>query len=239
MLHAMILLGLSVSELPSGFVYLSDVAPTVLQDMRYAGSHNFVGRPIRGYAGDRCILTRQAATALARVQEEVLEFGLSLKVYDCYRPQKAVDDFVAWSRQPDSRLTREEFYPTLEKEEIFPAGYVAARSGHTRGSTVDLTLVVLPAASQPTFSVENQVACFAPQAQRFADNSLDFGTGYDCFEARAHTLSALIEPLARQRRLLLRAVLEKHGFANYPKEWWHFSLREEPFSDTYFDFDVR
>ena len=126
---------------PEGFVRLSDVAPDVLQEIRYYGEHNFLGRPVTGYDAAECWLTEPAAQALAKVQAEVSAQGYTLKAYDCYRPQRAVDDFVAWAQDPDDDTTRAEFYPRLEKDVLFPQGYILEKSGHSRGSTIDLTIV--------------------------------------------------------------------------------------------------
>ena len=171
-----------------GFVVLTDLDPRIHADIRYATPHNFVGRPITGYREPLCLLTRQAAEALRRVQDAALTGGHSLKVYDCYRPQPAVDDFVAWSKRPGEQQTKAEFYPDLAKNRLFADGYIGAPTAHSRGSTLDLTLVDEPAASQPPYRVgQPLVACTAPRGQRFADNSIDMGTGFDCFDPRAHT----------------------------------------------------
>lgn len=219
-------------------VSISDVDPTILVEARYHGSHNFIGRPIAGYEAAKCLLTPQAARALAAVQAEVRSWGLTLKTYDCYRPQRAVDDFVAWARLPGDTAMKAEFYPEVDKRNLFSDGYIAERSGHSRGSTVDLTLVALPAAPQPRFTPgEPLTDCRAEQ--RFADNTLDMGTGYDCFDPLSHTANPAVGPTAARNRLLLKLAMEKHGFNNYVNEWWHFTLRDEPYPDTYFDVVVR
>ncbi|MEV1076034.1 M15 family metallopeptidase [Micromonospora parva] len=218
-----------------GFVVLSDVDPRIHADIRYATAHNFVGRPITGYREPLCLLTRQAAEALRRVQDAALATGHSLKVYDCYRPQPAVDDFVAWSKRPDEQQTKAEFYPDLAKSRLFADGYIGAPTAHSRGSTLDLTLVDEPAASQPPYRVgQPLVACTAPRGQRFADNSIDMGTGFDCFDPRAHTADPSVTGTARDNRRLLRRLMTDAGFVNYDREWWHYSLRDEPYPDTFF-----
>jgi zinc D-Ala-D-Ala dipeptidase len=221
------------------FVSIQDVDSTIIVDARYHGAHNFVGRPIAGYEAPVCLLTREAAEALAAVQRDVRAFGLSLKTYDCYRPQRAVDDFVRWAADTADTRMRTEFYPAVDKRNLFRDGYIAERSGHSRGSTVDLTLVPLPAAAEPTFDPSRQVDCRAPAGQRFADNGLDMGTGYDCFDPLSHTANPAAGPVALRHRLLLRSVMEKHGFVNYEQEWWHFTLGGEPFPDAFFDLPVR
>ncbi|MEU1244758.1 M15 family metallopeptidase [Micromonospora parva] len=218
-----------------GFVVLTDVDPRIHADIRYATAHNFVGRPISGYREPLCLLTRQAAQALRRVQDAALASGHSIKVYDCYRPQPAVDDFVAWSKRPDEQQTKAEFYPDLAKNRLFADGYIGAPTAHSRGSTLDLTLVDDPAASQPPYRVgQPLVACTAPRAQRFADNSIDMGTGFDCFDPRAHTTDPSVTATARDNRQLLRRLMTDAGFVNYDREWWHYSLRDEPYPDTFF-----
>lgn len=228
------------SNLPTGFVYLKNVAPTILQDMRYAGYHNFIGRPIAGYEAAECILTRQAAETLKQIQAELKQSSLSLKVYDCYRPQMAVDDFIAWSKQPAAQQMKAEFYPRVDKSEFFKLGYVAAKSGHTRGSTVDLTIVPVPTLQQANYHRgQKLVACFKPYQQRFQDNSIDMGTGFDCMDALAHGDNHTINLVAYQNRQLLRNVMVKYGMVPYPNEWWHFTLKDEPYPDTYFNFPVQ
>ncbi|MEV4215247.1 MULTISPECIES: M15 family metallopeptidase [unclassified Micromonospora] len=221
-------------ELPN-FVVLTDVDPRIHADIRYATAHNFVGRPITGYREPLCLLTRPAAEALRRVQDAALAGGHSLKVYDCYRPQPAVDDFVAWSKRPGEQQTKAEFYPDLAKDRLFADGYIGAPTAHSRGSTMDLTLVDEPAASQPPYRPgQSLVACTAPRAQRFADNTIDMGTGFDCFDARAHTDDPRITGTARDNRRLLRRLMTDAGFVNYDREWWHYRLRDEPYPDTFF-----
>jgi D-alanyl-D-alanine dipeptidase len=230
MLTALVALALA----PSGFVAVEDVDPTIRQDMRYATKHNFVGRRIDGYRDPVCILTRPAARALKRAQASLRPRGYALKVYDCYRPQRAVDHFVRWARNSSERMKRE-FYPRVDKRRLFADGYIAERSGHSRGSTVDLTLVRLPAKEQPRWD-GTLVPCFAKD--RFPDNSVDMGTGYDCFDTLAHTRDPRIKGRARRNRRLLVRTLDAAGFENYANEWWHFTLRDEPFPDRYFDFPV-
>ncbi|WP_433554216.1 M15 family metallopeptidase [Micromonospora zamorensis] len=218
-----------------GFVVLTDLDPRIHADIRYATPHNFVGRPIAGYREPLCLLTREAAEALRRVQDAALAVGHSLKVYDCYRPQPAVDDFVAWSKRPGEQQTKAEFYPDVAKNRLFAEGYIGAPTAHSRGSTLDLTLVDEPAASQPPYRVgQPLVACTAPRGQRFADNSIDMGTGFDCFDSRAHTADPRITGTARDNRRLLQRLMTDAGFVNYDHEWWHYRFRDEPYPDTFF-----
>ena len=225
---------------PAAFVSLHDVAPSILLDIRYFTRHNFIGRRIHGYRAPLCILTRDAAEGLARVQEAVVAQGYTLKVYDCYRPQRAVNDFVRWARRLRDRRMKREFYPRVDKSRLFADGYIAERSGHSRGSTMDLTLVALPAKRQPRWTRGRfgLVNCFAPYDERFPDNTIDMGTGYDCFDTLAHTLDPRIQGVQRENRLRLKTAMEAAGFTNYENEWWHYTLANEPFPDTFFDFPV-
>jgi zinc D-Ala-D-Ala dipeptidase len=227
------------NDLPSGFVYLRDVAPTVRQDMRYYGSHNFIGRPISGYLAPECILTAQAAQALAAVQADLAASNLSLVVFDCYRPQRAVHDFVTWGQSSADQRMKAEFYPRVDKADFVKLGYVADKSGHSRGSTVDLAIVPVPLVEpQPYRQDAPQVDCTAPADQRFRDGTLDFGTGFDCMDEKSHIDATAISPAAQHNRALLHDLMLAHGFKDYHEEWWHYTLRAEPFPDTYFDFPV-
>ncbi|MEV5279122.1 M15 family metallopeptidase [Streptomyces sp. NPDC051994] len=224
---------------PEEFVALSSVDRSIIQEMRYITPHDFVGEPIDGYRQPLCILTRHAAEALHRAQLGLLRQGYSLKVYDCYRPQRAVDQFVRWAKDLDDVKMKAEFYPDVDKSRLFADGYIAAKSGHSRGSTMDLTVVKLPALPTPPYHPgQPLVPCYAPQGQRFPDNSLDMGTGFDCFDTLAHTDDPRIQGVQRANRQFLKSTLEAQGFVNLPEEWWHFTFQPEPFPDTYFDFPV-
>ncbi|MFD5409345.1 M15 family metallopeptidase [Streptomyces nojiriensis] len=229
----------SEAKAPRAFVALRSVDPTILQDMRYARPHNFVGEPVDGYRQPVCILTRPAAEALHRAQVRLLRQGYSLKVYDCYRPQRAVDHFVRWAEDLGDERRKAEFYPRVEKSRLFEDGYIARKSGHSRGSTMDVTLVRLPAlpAPRPRPGRES-VPCYAPRAERYPDNSVDMGTGFDCFDTLSHTDDPRVQGAQRANRDLLRSVLAAEGFVNLPEEWWHFTHKPELFPDTYFDFPV-
>lgn len=227
------------SSLPKGLVYLRDIDPSIVQDMRYAGRHNFVGRPIDGYDAAECVLSRRAAEALSHAQAALKPQNLSLKVYDCYRPVRAVRNFTRWARDRDDRVTKPEFYPLLDKQDLFRLGYIASRSSHSRGSAVDLAIVPLPVPPQPPVDLSKLKGCYLPRAERYADNSLDFGTGFDCFHARSHTHHPGITGTARRNRELLVKVMRDAGFRNYRNEWWHFQLVDEPFPRTYFDAPIR
>ncbi|MEV7406984.1 M15 family metallopeptidase [Streptomyces althioticus] len=221
------------------FVALHSVDPTILHEIRYVTQHNFVGERIDGYRQPLCILTRPAAEALRTAQRRLLPQGYSLKVYDCYRPQRAVDHFVRWAEDLDDQTMKAEFYPNVDKTRLFADGYIAEKSGHSRGSTVDLTLVKLPAQpTRPYRPGEPLTPCFAPKDERFPDNSLDMGTGYDCFDTLSHTLDPRITGEQRANRTLLKSTLEDLGFVNLAEEWWHYTFKPEAYPDTYFDFPV-
>jgi zinc D-Ala-D-Ala dipeptidase len=224
---------------PEDFVYLREVAPSVHQDIRYATPHNFIGKPIHGYQAAECILTRRAAEALAKVQQELSQSGLSLKVFDCYRPQMAVDEFIAWSQNPKDQAMKQEFYPRVNKADFFTLGYVAAKSGHSRGSTVDLTIVPLNAAAPKSYKNGQTLrSCIGPYLQRFPDAGVDMGTGFDCMDELSHNDSEAVNTVAFYHRLMLQKLMEKYGFNPLQEEWWHFTLKNEPFPQTYFNFPI-
>ncbi|MGY1434231.1 M15 family metallopeptidase [Streptomyces reniochalinae] len=226
-------------EAPREFVALREVAPTIRQEIRYHTPHNFVGEPIDGYREPMCLVTKDTAQALAKAQRSLLKRGYTLKVYDCYRPQRAVDHFVRWAQDLDDEKMKAEFYPRVEKNRLFEDGYIAEKSGHSRGSTVDLTLAELPAApTRPYVPGEPLTPCYAPKGERFPDNSVDTGTGFDCFDTLAHTDDPRVTGEQRANRHLLKTTLERQGFTNLPEEWWHFTHEPETFPDTYFDFPV-
>ncbi len=233
---------LSVTTLarkPLEFVDLQTVTPDIIQEIRLAESHNFVGHPIVGFKKAKCILTREAAKALGEVEQEIKGMSLTLKVYDCYRPMKAVNFLVNWVKDKDDQKMKEEFYPKAVKSTLFQVGYLSSKSSHARGSAVDLTLVKLPVAKQETFSEEMKLKnCTLPQIQRFGDNSVDMGTGYACFDPLSYTTAPEVSADQRKNRFILKAIMEKHGFNNFAPEWWHYTFKHEPFTDKYFDFDV-
>jgi D-alanyl-D-alanine dipeptidase len=229
---------LAGSALPRGFVYLRDIDPTIVQDIRYAGSHNFVGRPIRGYLAAECILSVSAANALETVQRKLAEKKLSLIVWDCYRPKRAVDDFLQWSKDPTRSEMKTEFYPRTDKDKLFARGYLAKRSPHSRGSTVDLGIVPSAFSSAPPPNPPQFLkACTSPKGERFEDGTIDFGTGYDCLDVLGNTSNALAGGIALHNRQILKSYMVGAGFRPYAKEWWHFELANEPFHDG-FDFEV-
>lgn len=216
------------------FVYLRDIDPSIQQDMRYAGPHNFTGEPVPGYGAPECVLVRQAAEALKRVQAALKPKRLSLRVYDCYRPTKAVDAFVAWAKEPADPSAKAAWYPRLDKAALFP-DYIATRSGHSRGATLDVTVTPIGAADPPP----DGKSCIAPQAAHAPDGSLAMGTTFDCFDTKANTDAPGLTSIEIENRALLGAAMQAQGFANYPFEWWHYTHQPEPYPDTYFDFPIR
>jgi D-alanyl-D-alanine dipeptidase len=201
-------------ERPASFVDAATVVPGLVVEMRYVDDNNFVGRPIDGYEKPVCLLTRQAAQALADVARDLAPRGLTLKVFDCYRPKRAVAHFLRWAHAINDLKNKNAYYPDMEKSRLFTEGYIAARSGHSRGSTVDLTIVD-------------------------ANGELDMGTHFDFLSPRSNTSNPTVSVQAQKNRALLASAMSKRGFRPYGKEWWHFTLRGEPFPDTYFDFPVR
>jgi zinc D-Ala-D-Ala dipeptidase len=221
-------------SLPDGFVALETIAPSIRQDMRYFGTHNFLGERVDGYYAPRCLLTRPAAEALVRAQALLEPQGLSLKVFDCYRPQRAVRDFLRWAKTPDDPVLRALYYPRLSKRDLLQQVYISDRSGHSRGSTVDLTIVW--ARSKPTAGAGHD-GCSASAARR--DGALDMGSGFDCFDPVSNTADDSITTEQRANRMLLKSVMKRAGFHNYHREWWHYILNSEPYPETFFDFIVR
>jgi D-alanyl-D-alanine dipeptidase len=207
--------GAGAQERPAAFVDAATVVPGLIVEARYAGAHNFVGRPIDGYEAPHCLLTRAAADALANVARDLKSSGLVIKAFDCYRPTRAVANFVRWARDPKDQKMKAEFYPDVDKRTLFRDGYIATQSGHSRGSTIDLTLA---------------------QAD---GHDLDMGTPFDFFSPKSWTADPTVGAEAHKNRMLLAAAMHRHGFRGYDKEWWHFTLRGEPFPDTYFNFPVK
>jgi len=192
--------------LPPGFARLSDIAPAVKQDMRYAGADNFTGAPVPGYRAAQCWLRREAAQALAAAQREAHAKGFDLVVFDCYRPQRAVAAFQAWSKNPDEG-SKAAHYPNIDKRSLFAQGYIAARSGHSTGYAVDLGVV-----------------------------GWDFGAPFDFFDRSAWTATKTAHA-ARAHRQALLALMSRHGFVNYPREWWHFTF-QKPHDSRVFDAEI-
>lgn len=229
--------GAAAQGLPGDFVFLRDVDPSIRQDIRYAGANNFVGRRLAGYGAAECVVKRAVARALAQVQRDLAPQRLSLKMYDCYRPARAVRDIVAWSKDGRETPAQRTYNPGLSKADLFRLGYIAERSGHSTGAAIDLTLVEVPAPKVAAFDPGRLYGdCTADIRQRAPDDAVDMGTGYDCSDTKAHTAAAGITPAQRRWRARLVAAMAKVGFVNYAKEWWHFSL--PGVGDAPYDFPI-
>ena len=216
---------LGAQALPGGFVYLHDIDPTIVQDIRYAGANNFIGRPLAGYGAAECVVKRDVGLALKRVQAELRSQNLSLKMLDCYRPARAVHEMVVWAQNGHETPAERRYNPAFAKKDLFRLGYIAEHSGHSTGAAVDLTLVDLKANNSETFDPNKVYAdCTAPAAVRVPEGSVDMGTGYDCADLKAHTAARSITDVQRRWRNLLVAAMAKQGFVNYSKEWWRFSV---------------
>lgn len=203
-----------------GFVYVKDLIPDLVEDLRYATDNNFMGERADGYEANRAIMTRQAAQALKEAADELREMGYLVKVYDAYRPQQAVDHFVRWSKTKDQR-NKATYYPTLDKASLF-GRYIARRSGHSKGSTIDMTI------------------CYKESGEE-----VDMGSHFDFFGPPSHTMflgkysGGNVTKKHQENRLMLQNVMTKHGFKPYTNEWWHFTLKDEPFPQTWFGFPIK
>lgn len=208
---------IQAQNLPKGFVYVKEFIPSIEIELRYFDTNNFVGKPIEGYIKPKAIISKKAARQLKKVQKELLKKQLGLKIFDAYRPQKAVNHFVNWAKQLNDTLNKQSFYPNVKKQHLFKEDYIALRSGHTRGSTVDITIIDLSSAEK---------------------KELDMGSSYDFFGEISWVNYAKLTTKQLSNRAMLQNIMRKHKFAHYPKEWWHFTLKNEPFPTTYFDFDI-
>lgn len=203
-------------KLPKGFSFVKDIDPTIKRELRYCGHNNFLGVPVDGYEEDILITSTLTAKALKKVQDTLRKKGLSLKVFDAYRPQTAVNHFVRWAKKANDTLTKSEFYPKLKKRNLFKLGYIASKSGHSRGSSVDVTIVDIK-----------------------TEKELDMGSPYDFFGIASHVSYNKLTKKQKANRKLLQKVMANNGFRPYANEWWHFTLRNEPFPNTYFDFPIK
>ena len=202
---------------PSGFVLLADYVPHIVQEIRYYSTYNFIGERIDGYEEPCALLTKEAAARLKEASDEAVGRGLRLKIFDAYRPQMAVDHFCRWGEDVADTLTKQYFYPYLDKDVVFDQGYIARRSGHSRGSVADLTLV----------DMKN-------------GRDIDMGYGFDWFGGESHPdFREGITEAQYANRMILRELMLKHGFLPIEEEWWHFILKDEPYPDTYFTFPIR
>ena len=230
----------SSETLPSGFVYVNDIIPDIQVNLRYLTEENFMGCVVNGYYSNVSIMTKEAALALKQVQELAKEKGYELVIYDSYRPQKSVNHFIKWSEDPnDHQIKKDHYYPRVNKENAFDLGYIAKKSGHTRGSTIDLTIIPIgkrvlnPLIPTKRILNDNSTILFLD------DGTVDMGSSFDLLDEASHTNSTLVNENYQQMRLIFKNLMEQAGFMNYHKEWWHYTLKNEPFPDTYFDFDVK
>ena len=218
-LFIIILLGFSSvffnNNLEDGFVYLKDIDDSIIVDLKYYSSENFTSQLVEGYHSNTAILTNEAASALSNAQDDFNKLGYSLILYDAYRPQRAVDFFVQWSKNLNDTINKRIYYPNIKKLELFKLGYIAYKSSHSRGSTVDVSLVEIS-----------------------TNNELDMGTIFDYFGIESHTFFNDISETQKSNRLILYEIMSNNGFKNYSKEWWHFTLINEPYQ-KYFDFLVK
>lgn len=203
-------------EMPADFVVLADVVPDIIQEIRYHSTYNFVGTRVDGYEQPVALATRPAAEALKKVSDELKAQGYRLKIYDTYRPQRAVNHFIRWAENLSDTLMKSQFYPELDKSVLFDQGYICARSGHSRGSTIDLTLFDMRTGQE-----------------------VDMGGNFDYFGQLSHPDYDGVTPKQMANRMLLREAMLRHGFNPLAEEWWHFTLKDEPYPDTYFDFPIR
>src|SRR4051795_10063738 len=215
----------NAQSLPGGFVYLRDIDPSIIQDIRYAGPNNFMGRPLAGYGAGECVVKREVGLALKAIQQELARRKLSLKMFDCYRPARASHDMVLWAQNGRETPAQRRYNPAFSKQDLFRLGYIAERSGHSTGAAVDLTLVDLKADNSASFDPAKPYAdCTANVNLRAPEGSVDMGTGYDCSDVKAHTAAKQITSNQRRWRDKLLLLMARRGFVNYSKEWWHFSL---------------
>jgi len=202
-------------NIPKNFVYLENIAPSITYKLQYLSENNFIGKPIDGYKSNCLIVSLETANVLKKIQQEVLKKGFSLKIFDAYRPQQAVDHFVMWAKVLNDTLMKKEYYPTVPKSKLFKQGYIASKSGHSRGSTVDITLV-----------------------NSKTGKEIDMGSAYDFFGIQSHPFFKGITKRQKENRMFLRKVMLDNGFTPYKNEWWHFTLKNEPFPNTYFNFFI-
>ncbi|MDG2448174.1 MAG: M15 family metallopeptidase [Saprospiraceae bacterium] len=207
----------SINEpIPSTFTNIKEISPSIVIEMRYYSSDNFIGKRIDGYHNPKSFITKEAAYALNKVQLELNKKGLSLKIFDSYRPQRAVNHFIRWAKVLEDTIMKRQYYPNVKKKDLFDLGYIAERSGHSRGSTVDLTIIELINGAE-----------------------LDMGSSFDFFGRKSHHSYKDITNKQKENRALLKSTMEKYGFKPYSEEWWHYTLANEPFPDTYFDFPIK
>ena len=224
-------------SMPPGFVHVAEAVPDAILEVRYYSTYNFIGDRIRGYERPTPMLTVEAAKALKAVSDELIPMGYRLKIYDTYRPQRAVDHFVEWSHKADDTRMKRYFYPDLDKTVLFPQGYIAAKSGHSRGSTVDLTLFDMR--TEKEVDMGGTFDWFGRESHPDWCGKPETGEYTGEFPGKTAPTGRKINEFQFRNRMLLRSVMLKHGFKAIAEEWWHFTLADEPYPDTYFDYPVR
>jgi D-alanyl-D-alanine dipeptidase len=225
-------------NLPTGFKDLKDIDPTIQLSPDGGRDINFIGRPFKGYKNpNKVIVTEELGAALKQVQIKLKDKGLSLLVYDAYRPQMAVDDFIEWSKDLKDQKMKRYFYPYIDKAKIFELGYAAKRSSHSRGSAVDLTIIPIDAHLKE-IEFQERILPSGKKIPFLDDNSIDMGSSAGLFDEVSWTDNKDISLEAQNNRKLLKEIMEEHGFKNYSKEWWHFNIKKEPFPNTYFNFEI-
>lgn len=232
---------LSQEARSKGFVYLHEIDPTILISLRYQDNENFVGKPVEGYKKPVVIMTKSTAEALKKVQDDVKKDGYKLVVYDAYRPQQAVNHFMRWSKDVEDQAKKTYYYPRINKADVFELGYVAERSGHSRGSTVDLTLIK-EGENLHAVQEKDRTLLDGYTIKILDDGTVDMGSSFDLFDTASHYENNLIEEKFKKLRTYLKNVMEKYGFRNSAEEWWHFTLRNESFpanqDASYFNFVI-
>jgi D-alanyl-D-alanine dipeptidase len=233
---------LSKEARQKGFVYLHEIDPSIQVSLRYYSDENFLGRSVNAYNKDVLMMTRDAAKALKRVQAEFKKDGYELVIYDAYRPQDAVDNFMVWSLAINDQIKKAQYYPRVDKARVFELGYVAERSGHSRGSTADLTII--KKGQKVHDVIESKRTLLDGFTITFLDDgTVDMGSSFDLFDVASHYENAVIAPEYKKMRIYLHDMMVKHGFKPYAEEWWHFTLANErhPASrgdSSYFNFPV-
>ena len=203
-------------QVPEDFGYIINEIPDIRLEIRYATKENFMDRVVNGYSSPKVVLTKKALSALKKAQTEFMQLGYGIKVFDAYRPQRAVDEFMQWIKEEKDTIMKYKYYPQLDKKNLVPQGYIAEKSGHSRGSTLDLSLVYLDGEKK--------------------GEEVDMGGEWDYFGKRSNYDYPEISSKQKENRALLQKIMIKHGFLPYAEEWWHFTLAKEPFPNQYFDF---
>lgn len=215
-LDTLLFASVAMAHVPAGFVSLGDICPDLKIHMSYATTENFTGEVVAGYKARKAYLSQVPAQALCLVQADAKKLGYSLKIYDSYRPVKAVSFFQSWAKKPETNPEiKAMYYPGHTRLELFEAGYIAKQSSHSRGAAVDLTLIDLK-----------------------TEHNLDMGSAFDYFDDLSHTESPKATEAQKKNRMILKELMESRGFKNFSQEWWHYSFKPEPYPDQYFDFDV-